>query len=146
MTYIQKGPGSFIEALPILDLLAKPGGPTFHIVAPSLPNYGFSEGPKKRGFALAQYAETCHKLMLSLGYNEYVTQGGDWGFWVTRAIGALYPEHCKASHINSECISSPTSCGLYLLSTYVCEEKELLKYLVTSQSFPLFCNANLETT
>ncbi|CAL3971188.1 unnamed protein product, partial [Diplocarpon coronariae] len=26
------------------------------------------------------YAETCHKLMLCLGYNEYVTQGGDWGF------------------------------------------------------------------
>jgi pimeloyl-ACP methyl ester carboxylesterase len=123
MTYIQKGPGSFIEALPILDLLAKPGGPAFHIVAPSLPNYGFSEGPKERGFALAQYAETCHKLMLSLGYNEYVTQGGDWGFWVTRAIGALYPEHCKASHINSECISFPTSCGLYLLSTHVCEGK-----------------------
>lgn len=43
--------------------------------------------------------------MISLGYNEYVTQGGDWGFYVTRAIGALYPEHCKASHINSECVS-----------------------------------------
>jgi pimeloyl-ACP methyl ester carboxylesterase len=139
MTYIQKGPGSFIEALPILDLLAKPGGPAFHIVAPSLPNYGFSEGPKKRGFALAQYAETCHKLMLSLGYNEYVTQGGDWGFWVTRAIGALYPEHCKASHINSEIISFPTFCGLYL-------GKELLKYLVASQSSPVSCKANLEAT
>lgn len=32
-------------------------------------------------------------------YNQ-VTQGGDWGFWVTRTIGLLYPEHCKASHIN----------------------------------------------
>lgn len=146
MTYIQKGPGSFIEALPILNLLAKPGGPAFQIVAPSLPNYGFSEGPKKRGFALAQYAETCHKLMLSLGYNEYVTQGGDWGFWVTRAISALYPEHCKASHINSEFISFPMFCGLYLLSTHVCEEKELLKYLVASQSSPVSCKANLETT
>ncbi len=40
--------------------------------------------------------------MLSLGYNEYVTQGGDWGFYITRAIGLLYPEHCKASHINSK--------------------------------------------
>jgi hypothetical protein len=39
--------------------------------------------------------------MLSLGYDEYVTQGGDWGFYVTRAMGVLYPEHCKASHINS---------------------------------------------
>lgn len=29
-----------------------------------------------------------------------VTQGGDWGFWITRSIGLLYPEHCKASHVN----------------------------------------------
>ena len=29
-----------------------------------------------------------------------MTQGGDWGFWVTRAIGLQYPDHCKASHIN----------------------------------------------
>ena len=49
---------------------------------------------------MAQYAETCNKLMLQLGYNEYVTQGGDWGFYVTRALGHFYPEHCKASHIN----------------------------------------------
>ena len=38
--------------------------------------------------------------MLSLGYNEYVTQGGDWGFTVTRAVAKLYPKHCKATHIN----------------------------------------------
>jgi pimeloyl-ACP methyl ester carboxylesterase len=69
-------------------------------VAPNLPNYGFSEGVKRRGFGLAQYAETCHKLMLQLGYSEYATQGGDWGFFITRAIGLLYPKNCKASHIN----------------------------------------------
>jgi hypothetical protein len=50
--------------------------PAFHVVALSLPNYGFSEGSKKKGFAIEQYAETAHKLMLQLGYNEYVTQGG----------------------------------------------------------------------
>lgn len=97
-----------MEVLPILPLLASPGGPAFHIVAPSLPNFGFSEGVKKRGFAAAQYAETCHKLMLSLGYPEYVTQGGDWGFLITRAIGNLYPDHCKASHINLIRASPPT--------------------------------------
>ena len=53
--------------------------PAFHLVVPSLPNYAFSEGSKKKGFAIEQYAETCNKLMLKLGYNEYVTQGGDWG-------------------------------------------------------------------
>lgn len=38
--------------------------------------------------------------MKQLGYDEYVTQGGDWGFYVTRAIGIQYPDSCKASHVN----------------------------------------------
>lgn len=92
--------------------------PAFHVVAPSLPNFGFSSGVTQRGFGLAQYAEVLHKLMIKLGYDQYgmarkelkcspeltplctVTQGGDWGFWITRTIGLLYPEHCRASHIN----------------------------------------------
>ncbi|TGO36390.1 hypothetical protein BHYA_0126g00160 [Botrytis hyacinthi] len=100
LLFVHGWPGSFLEVVQLLPLLQQPGGPAFHIVAPSLPNYGFSEGVKKRGFAIAQYAETCHKLMLQLGYDEYVTQGGDWGMFVTRAIGKFYPKHCKASHIN----------------------------------------------
>ena len=31
---------------------------------------------------------------------NYVTQGGDWGFYITRALGKLYPENVRASHIN----------------------------------------------
>ncbi|TGO29977.1 hypothetical protein BPAE_0009g00750 [Botrytis paeoniae] len=100
LLFVHGWPGSFLEVVQLLPLLQQPGGPAFHIVAPSLPNFGFSEGVKKRGFAIAQYAETCHKLMLQLGYDEYVTQGGDWGMFITRAIGKLYPKHCKASHIN----------------------------------------------
>jgi hypothetical protein len=38
--------------------------------------------------------------MIQLGYDQYVTQGGDWGYLITRAIGGIYPESCKASHIN----------------------------------------------
>jgi hypothetical protein len=29
-----------------------------------------------------------------------VTQGGDWGFLITRALGYLYPKHVKAIHTN----------------------------------------------
>lgn len=72
LLFVHGWPGSFIEVTKILSLLkGDRGGPAFHIVAPSLPNFGFSEGAKKRGFALPQYAETCHKLMLSLGYDKY---------------------------------------------------------------------------
>ena len=87
----------------IISLLASgdsTNSPAFHVVALSLPNFGFSEGVSKRGFGLEQYAEVCNNLMLALGYNEYVTQGGDWGSWITRTVGLLYPDHCKASHIN----------------------------------------------
>jgi pimeloyl-ACP methyl ester carboxylesterase len=96
-------PGSFLEVtklLPILEAGEKEGKPAFHIVAPSLPNFAFSERVRKPGFALSQYAETCHRLMLDLGYNQYTTQGGDWGFYITRIMGVLYPEHVLASHIN----------------------------------------------
>lgn len=80
LLFVHGWPGSFLEATKIIDELPKGGKqPAFHFVALSLPNYGFSEGSKKKGFAVEQYAETCHKLMLKLGYNEYVTQGGDWG-------------------------------------------------------------------
>ncbi|RDW59626.1 hypothetical protein BP6252_12713 [Coleophoma cylindrospora] len=109
LIFVHGWPGSFIECQHILPLLAQPGGPAFHIVAPSLPNFGFSERVKQRGFAAAQYAETCHKLMLQLGYNQYVTQGGDWGYLITRSMGLLYPNHVKASHVNMIGIdSAPT--------------------------------------
>ena len=47
-------------------------GVSFHIVAPSLPNFGWSEGPKLKGFGLKDYATVCHRLIQSLGYDKYV--------------------------------------------------------------------------
>jgi len=46
--------------------------------------------------------------MQQLGYTKYVTQGGDWGFYITRTIGLLYPESCLASHINMVRASPPS--------------------------------------
>lgn len=113
LLFVHGWPGSFLEVLKILQLLSKssddPSGPKFHVIAPSLPNYGFSQGVSKRGFGLAQYAETCHKLMLKLGYRRYVTQAGDWGFWITRAMGRLYPESCRVSHFNMVCVNAPSA-------------------------------------
>lgn len=63
-----------MEVIKILPLLTNPtdkDAPAFHVVAPSLSNFGFSEGVKTKGFAIAQYAEACHNLMLELGYDEY---------------------------------------------------------------------------
>lgn len=84
------GPGSFYEVRKILPLLtaSSPEHPSFHVVALSLPGYGFSEAPRKQGFSKNQFAEVrypcstkhsiaysksqvAHKLMLALGYHEY---------------------------------------------------------------------------
>lgn len=54
-----KGPGSFIEVQKILPLLTASSAehPSFHVVGLGLPGYGFSEAPKKKGFAAKQFAE-----------------------------------------------------------------------------------------
>ncbi|KAF2131488.1 alpha/beta-hydrolase [Dothidotthia symphoricarpi CBS 119687] len=104
-------PGSFIEVsklLPLLEAGESEGSPAFHIIAPSLPNFGFSQKITKPGFALSQYAETCHRLMQDLGYAKYVTQGGDWGFYITRIMSILYPDHVLANHINMVRAQPPT--------------------------------------
>ncbi|KAK0892046.1 hypothetical protein LTR91_021145 [Friedmanniomyces endolithicus] len=102
-------PGSYIEVTKMLESLKQSiDGVSFHVVAPSLPNFAWSEGPKQKGFGLKQYAEINHRLMHSLGYPKYVTQGGDWGFYITRAMGLLYPQSVLASHINMIRASPPT--------------------------------------
>ncbi|KAL2867939.1 epoxide hydrolase [Aspergillus lucknowensis] len=102
LLFIHGWPGSFIEASKIIPLLTSgdENKPAFEVVAPSLPNFGFSSLVKMRGFGLHQYAETLHNLMTGLGYNEYVIQGGDWGSFISRIMARRYPNHVKAIHLN----------------------------------------------
>jgi pimeloyl-ACP methyl ester carboxylesterase len=137
LLFVHGWPGSFLEVTKILaPLTSPPPGsdlPAFHVVAPSLPNYGFSGATTKKGFALAQYAETCHNLMRQLGYTEYVTQGGDWGYYITRSIALLYPSSCKATHVNFDQGAAPSFRTHPLLAlqhattSYTAAEKEGLK-------------------
>jgi len=94
-------PGSFFEFHRILPLLVDMG---FHVVAPSLPGYGFSERPHTRHFDTAAMARTLDLLMRSLGHHAYVAQGGDWGAMICRNIAQLTSmgqlHACKAVHFN----------------------------------------------
>merc|ERR1719424_827738 len=91
-------PGSFFEFHKVIGPLVDPvahGGrasQAFHVVCPSIPGYGFSEAPKKRGFNSDEAAKVVHALMLELGYPEYYAQGGDWGSAITTALGTFFPE------------------------------------------------------
>lgn len=73
LLFCHSWPGSFPEVMKILPLLTQgdEDAVSFDIVAPSLPNYGFSDGAKKRDFGTPQYAEAIHKVMLNLGYEKY---------------------------------------------------------------------------
>ncbi|KAH9035738.1 alpha/beta-hydrolase [Lactarius pseudohatsudake] len=111
LLFVHGWPGSFLEVTKILPLLTAVSAdhPSFHVVAPSLPGYAWSEGVLKKGFVAEHYAELFNKLMISLGYSEYVTQGGDWGHVLTLAAASKYgPEHVKASHTNMPICDPPT--------------------------------------
>ncbi|KAI6468789.1 hypothetical protein MCOR14_009878, partial [Pyricularia oryzae] len=66
-------PGGFWEVRKLLPLLTPQNvaEPSFHVVAPSHPNFGFSEEVAKPGFNGRKYAEAAHKVMLRLGYDKY---------------------------------------------------------------------------
>jgi hypothetical protein len=78
-------PGSFVELERIIPMLADPGShggnpaDAFHVVAPSLPGYGFSPAPARVGTNTRRIAELWRSLMLGLGYARFGAQGGDIG-------------------------------------------------------------------
>ncbi|KAH9891956.1 alpha/beta-hydrolase [Cubamyces lactineus] len=99
LLFVHGWPGHFLEVRKMLPILTScsPDHPSFHVVAPSLPGFGFSEAPSKPGFGGPQYAEVLNKLMLFLGYDEYVYQGGDFGHSIGVFVANLYGhKHLKA--------------------------------------------------
>jgi pimeloyl-ACP methyl ester carboxylesterase len=100
-------PGSVIEFHqvigPLTDPAAHGGDPrsAFHLVLPSLPGFGFSDKPDAAGWGVDRIARAWATLMSRLGYQKYVAQGGDWGAFVTAAIGAARPAGCVGVHLNT---------------------------------------------
>ena len=95
-------PGSVVEFLDIIGMLTHPDDPAdaFHVVAPSLPGYGFSGPTSDRGWDAVRTAEAFAQLMGRLGYERYGAQGGDWGSFISQNIGRADPDHCEAVHVN----------------------------------------------
>jgi pimeloyl-ACP methyl ester carboxylesterase len=89
-------PGSFVEMLPIVPLLAE----SFHVVVPSLPGYGFSDAPAAAGMSNARMAELFAELMALLGYDRFVAQGGDWGAGIATWLAVRFPSRVAGIHLN----------------------------------------------
>ena len=99
-------PGSISEFLGIIPPLTDPAshggtaGDAFHVIAPSLPGFGFSGIPASRGYNPERIARMLAALMERLGYDSYATAGGDWGAIINRHLANHYPERLIGLHSN----------------------------------------------
>jgi pimeloyl-ACP methyl ester carboxylesterase len=99
-------PGSIAEFMKVIGPLSDPrahgGDPAdaFHVVAPSLPGYGFSTPLSSTGWTVRRIAQAFAALMARLGYDRYAAQGGDWGSAISRDLGVVDAEHVIGVHLN----------------------------------------------
>ena len=94
-------PSSFVQMLDIVPMLTAPegDGPAFHVVAASLPGYGFSGIPTEPGMSPGAIAPYMHKLMTDvLGYDSYGVRSSDLGAGVAAMMAGSYAEAIIGSH------------------------------------------------
>lgn len=109
-------PSSVIEPLQVMDALADPPGPelpAFHVVAPSLPGFGFGFGgkPTATGWNVDRTADAWATLMTRLGYDRFFAAGGDWGGRVTAALARRHPDRVAALHSFTPYVVEPNPPG-----------------------------------
>jgi pimeloyl-ACP methyl ester carboxylesterase len=99
-------PGSVLEFHKVIGPLTDPtahGGKAsdaFHVIVPSLPGYGFSDKPARKGWNVDRIADAWITLMRRLGYQRYVAQGGDWGSVITTTLAQKRPAELAGIHVN----------------------------------------------
>jgi pimeloyl-ACP methyl ester carboxylesterase len=94
-------PGSIAEFTHVMDELADPkdpDAPAFHVVAPSLPGFGYSDKPATTGWGTGKIAAAWVELMGRLGYSKFAAHGGDWGGVITTILGGRFPAHVLGIH------------------------------------------------
>lgn len=109
--FIHGWPGSFLEVRKIISLLTDPKDEkhqAYHVIAPSLPGFGFSSYPKKSICPPWEIAAILTKLMHALDYQQFMVQGGDWGSMIGRLIAIDSPMSVLGIHLNF-IVGSPPS-------------------------------------
>ncbi len=113
LVIIHGWPGSIVEFSEIIGPLTDPrahGGDSadaFHVVAPSIPGFGFSGPTHGTGWDLNRVTVVFAELMERLEYDRYGAHGGDFGSLVSPALGRLHPDRVVGVHVNG-LSSAPT--------------------------------------
>ncbi|CRG88926.1 Epoxide hydrolase 1 [Talaromyces islandicus] len=103
LLFIHGWPGSFLEVEHIIDRLTNPPNsslPAFHVVAPSIPGFGFSPAPQYAGYGPLEAAHSFNSLMAQLNYTKYLINGGDFGGVILRYQANAYPENVVSALSN----------------------------------------------
>jgi pimeloyl-ACP methyl ester carboxylesterase len=97
-------PSSFAEMLKIIPLLTDPGrygadpADSFDVVVPSVPGFGFSDPPRRRGMTRSRVADVWVQLMAGLGYRRFAAHANDIGAVITGFIARDYPDRLIGFH------------------------------------------------
>ena len=87
-------PGSFVEFLPLIDLLA----PELAVIVPSIPGFGYSATAPE--LTPPEMADTLLSLMEQLGYPRFFVHGGDVGAGIGTWLARRHPERVLGLHLN----------------------------------------------
>ncbi|KAH9907393.1 Alpha/Beta hydrolase protein [Xylariomycetidae sp. FL2044] len=136
-------PSSFLEWRNVIKPLASPADassdPSFHVVAPDLPGFGFSPAPTHVGMGPREMGAAFDALMRThLGYERYAVLGTDLGYFVSSwmctddvAAGSLrvhltdsalvYPNAADQARLAANQTSAEESAYMAGLATYLGE-------------------------
>lgn len=99
-------PGSVLEFMRVIGPLTDPtahGGKAedaFHVVIPSIPGFGFSAKPTKVGWGSDHTGRAWSTLMRRLGYDRFVSQGGDCGSVISQRMALQHVPGLIGIHLN----------------------------------------------
>jgi epoxide hydrolase len=94
-------PSTIAEFRLVIDELAEPAaGPAFHVIAPSLPGFGFSGPLRERGWGAHRSARAIAELVRRLGYDRYLAHGGDAGYQVAAGLARVDADRVVGLHMN----------------------------------------------
>ncbi|HEY0743333.1 MAG TPA: epoxide hydrolase [Chryseosolibacter sp.] len=121
-------PGSFADFVNIIEPLTNPknGKPSFHLVIPSIPGFGFSVPVKETGWNMFRIAAAFSTLMDKLGYEKFAVHGEDMGAGITSIMSALAGHRLIGTHITTD-FYSVAGLGMFPSDTSFLSDEEKVR-------------------